>query len=231
MRTIPLLLNILMGLRGGAGTSNQPDKAAAHYQSDESEDLPAAKAGQGETGPRATLGELIRQLDERAYGLLLLLLALPCCLPFVYLLPQIVALPMIAFCAQLAMGKRSPWLPKKLEARSFNIDSFESVVKRAERYIDWAEIFARPRLRFLSEGLGLRLMGAGLVIPCASILVPLPLTNTVPGISVAIAAIGLIERDGLLTVFGLICGLIWVGLLIFVGVEGIQLFKDFILER
>jgi len=181
-----------------------------------------------ETGPRTTLRLLINELDERAYGLLLLLLALPCCLPFVYLLPQIVALPMIAICLQLATGKKSPWLPEKLGAREFGITEFEMVVGHSKRYIGWVEIFTRPRLYFLTEGLGLRLIGAGLAIPCASILVPFPLTNTVPGISVALAAIGLIERDGLLTVFGLVCGLFWVFLLVFFGVEGVQLLKEWV---
>ena len=42
-----------------------------------------------------SLGALTDGMEERAFGLLLLLLALPCGLPFVYLLPQIVAMPML----------------------------------------------------------------------------------------------------------------------------------------
>ena len=67
--------------------------------------------------PTAALGDVVDRLDERAFGFLLLLLALPCCLPFVYGLPQIVALPMLALAGQMAAGKRHPWLPKKLHDR------------------------------------------------------------------------------------------------------------------
>ena len=76
-----------------------------------------------------------------------------------------------------------------------------------------------------------RLIGALLLIPCASILVPLPLTNTVPGIAVALAAVGLIERDGLFVLMGLIGGLIWVALLFIGGPALIYLVVDFVLNR
>ena len=184
-----------------------------------------------EDGPRrrATLGQLTDALDERAYGILLLLLALPCCLPFIYILPQIVALPMLALCAQLALGRETPWLPRRLADREFSIAAMRGTVVKAERYVGWVERLSHSRLRGLSDGIGGRVVGALLLIPCASILVPLPLTNTTPGIAVAIAALGLIERDGLLILAGLILGITWVFLLIFLGAEAISLAKDWLL--
>ncbi|MEL6789877.1 MAG: exopolysaccharide biosynthesis protein [Pseudomonadota bacterium] len=178
-----------------------------------------------------TLGGLVALMDQRAYGFLLLLLALPCCLPFVYGLPQLVALPMLALAAQLAAGRAHPWFPTRLANRSFGVAQFEGVVTRASKYIGWFERLAFPRLTFLTEGVGARLVGALLLIPCASILVPLPSTNTAPGIGVTIAAIGLIERDGLLVIFGLTLGLAWVLLLVLLGAEGIQLIKTWLMTR
>lgn len=178
--------------------------------------------------PRARLGDVIDQLDERAYGFLLLLLALPCCLPFVYILPQIVALPMLALAGQMAMGRKHPWLPKKLHDREFSVIAFQGVIGRASRYIGFVERIAHPRLRPVTSHLGGRLIGALLLIPCASILVPLPSTNTAPGIGVAVAALGLIERDGLLVIAGLLFGLAWVALLLFLGLEAATLVKDWL---
>lgn len=185
-----------------------------------------------ETGaPQARLGDLIDALDERAFGFLLLLLALPCCLPFVYLLPQIVALPMLALAAQLALGREHPWLPKKLHDRDFNVPDFQKVVRRSERYLGWFERVARPRLAGVTDGLGARIVGGLLLIPTASILVPLPSTNTIPGIGVAIAALGLIERDGVLVILGLVIGFAWVTLLLVLGVEAASLIKDWLTAR
>ncbi len=192
---------------------------------------PAQKAAKGEKpdGPKASLGALVEALDERAYGMMLLLLALPCCLPFVYLLPQIVALPMLALAAQMAMGKEAPWLPAGLAKREFQVSMMKGTVRRAERYLGWIERVTHPRLTALSDGVGMRITGALLLIPCASILVPLPLTNSTPGVGVAIASVGLIERDGLLIILGLLIGLLWVAALVFFGAEAISFAKDWLL--
>ena len=64
-----------------------------------------------------------------------------------------------------------------------------------------------------------------MLIPAASILVPLPSTNTAPGVGVALAALGLIERDGVLVILGLAIGFAWVTLLLFLGLEAAQLIK------
>lgn len=107
-----------------SSNADQPMRGATQTLFDILGDLRSGEAATSpqaneDDGPRATLGDVLNRLDERAYGFLLLLLALPCCLPFVYLLPQIVALPMLALAGQLAAGRRHPWLPKTLEKRDF----------------------------------------------------------------------------------------------------------------
>jgi len=189
-------------------------------------------AGENEAeGPTARLGEILDRLDERAFGLMLLLLALPCCLPFVYLLPQIVALPMLALAGQLALGRDHPWLPGRLARRAAPVDMLKGVVRRAGKYVGWGERAARPRLDAVFSPVGMRIVGVAMLPCAASILVPLPSTNTVPGIGVAMAALGLIERDGLLVLFGLAVGLAWVALLVFLGAEAVQFLKDFVASR
>ncbi len=199
-------------------------RAAPENAAPPPEDAPTAT-------PTAALGDVVDRLDERAFGFLLLLLALPCCLPFVYLLPQIVALPMLALAGQMAMGTRHPWLPKKLHDRRFEIADFSSVLSRAEKYMGWLERIATPRFRPVTSPLALRIIGGLLLLPIASILTPLPGTNTIPGIGVAIAALGIIERDGVLVIGGLLIGFIWVFLLVFVGAETLHLIKDWLTAR
>ncbi|MEM9810632.1 MAG: exopolysaccharide biosynthesis protein [Pseudomonadota bacterium] len=168
---------------------------------------------------KISLSGLIHALEERAFGLGLLILALPCCIPFLYGIPQIVALPMLALAAQLALGRHEPWLPRSLAARQVPVKGLKNVVGRTRKYLGFLERLAAPRLTFLSSGMGARIVGAVMLIPTASILVPLPSTNTIPGIGVAIASVGLLERDGLLILGGLFLGLLWVGGLVFLGGE------------
>ena len=72
----------------------------------------AMAAGAPEDG--YTLRQIFDHLDESAFGAGLFLLALPCCIPFLYGVPQIVALPMMALALQMAAGREEPWLPEKL---------------------------------------------------------------------------------------------------------------------
>lgn len=182
--------------------------------------------------PEASLGEIVDRLDERAFGLLLLLLALPCTPPFVYLLPQIVALPMLALGGQMAAGRQSPWFPEAIRARRFQLAEFSKVLDFAEKYVRWLERIARPRLPMVTERIGARVTGALLIIPALSVLAPFPGTNTVPGIGIAIAALGLVQRDGLLVILGLVVGLGWVIafalVALFFGVELAAVLKDWI---
>jgi len=169
-----------------------------------------------------SLKQIMDRLDERAFGAMLFILALPCCIPFLYLVPQIVALPMMALAAQMAMGREEPWLPSPLAARQINKEGLASTARGGRKWFGWVEAIARPRLTFLTGKGPERVIGAILCIFCASILLPFPMTNTVPGFAVALASFGLIQRDGLLVIGGLVLGTAWVSFLVFAAIFGLE---------
>lgn len=177
-------------------------------------------------GPGLSLGDIRDRLDQSAFGALLIVLAMPVSIPFLYGVPQIVAVPMLALAAQMVMGRPEPWLPPKLAGRMMSKSSLESVAGGARKWFGWAEIFARPRLQFLSSKPAERLIGLLLVAFCASILIPLPLTNTVPGIAVAIVGFGLLAKDGLLIIPGLLLGSGWIAGLVIFGQALTVIIKD-----
>jgi len=145
----------------------------------------------------------------------MLALAIPVCIPFLYGVPQVLSLPMLLIALQMVLGRHILWMPKRLRARTFSRTEFGKMAERAKRYLGWGEAIARPRLSFLTGNGPERLFGLFMSIFCLSILVPLPLTNTTPGIAIAIMAIGMIERDGLLIMLGTLLGTFWVGMLVF----------------
>jgi hypothetical protein len=176
-------------------------------------------AGPNESGAKATipLGALSDLMEERAFGLLLLVLALPCSLPFVYVLPQLVALPMLLLSVQMASGRRAPWLPETLRKRTLPVAALLGVVVRAKRYGGWLERLAHPRLASLTRDRATRVIGMLLIVPCMSILLPLPLTNSAPALGIALTAAGLVERDGLFVILGLMIATIWIVILVIGG--------------
>jgi len=177
----------------------------------------------------ASLRDFVERLDERAFGLALLLFALPSSVPFVYVLPQILSLPILALAGQMAAGRESPWLPARLQDRRFELAPLREVIMRCEPYTRWFEAIARPRFTALTGRLGARVIGALFLIPAVSILVPLPGTNAVPAMGISIASLGLIERDGALVVLGLLVGLGWVVLLLVFGLGAAAILKDWLL--
>ncbi len=170
--------------------------------------------GQKETAERITVGDLVDALQDRAFGILLLILALPCAIPFLYGVPQAMSLPLMFVAAQIILGRHKPWLPQVLKRRSFSTKAFRDMTARAAPYVRWFEVLSRPRLVWLSRGAVERLFGLFILVFSISIAIPLPLTNTVPGIAVAIMALGFIERDGLLILAGTVLGTAWVTFLV-----------------
>ena len=157
-----------------------------------------------------TLGALMQALGDRAVAAALFALALPCCIPFLYIVPQLVALPMAFFALQMALGRRGLWLPETFAKRLIPHKSLEDIAKGGRRFFGWVEAIVKPRFTAITGPLSERVVGVFLVVFCASVLTPLPATNTVPGFAVALTAFGLMERDGLLVIGGVALGALWV---------------------
>ncbi|WP_440958944.1 exopolysaccharide biosynthesis protein [Oceanicaulis sp. LC35] len=215
--------------------SGPEETQAGSSEADQDVALTAALAGIAEAAPEdgLSLGAFSDALGERVFGALLFALAIPVCMPFLYGVPQVVALPMMAIAVQMAAGRTHPWMPKSFRDRPLDKASLVRIARWSKKWFGWLEALARPRLTLLSGPTAERVVGAIFVLFCTSILIPLPTTNTAPGIGIAIASIGLITRDGLLVLAGLILGIFWISLLIigftFFGAAFIDLLKEFIL--
>jgi hypothetical protein len=154
----------------------------------------------------ALVGDIVDQLDERAFGLLILLFAIPCLVPG---LPgaQLIAIPIFLLAMQMALGAQEVWLPKRaLEAR-VKTAWIESIADFADKRLRWTAVFSKPRLSFLASGLAERLVGA--ICAIASLTIMLPITNTIPSLAITMIAVGFLQADGLFTLAGSLLGLAW----------------------
>jgi hypothetical protein len=175
--------------------------------------------------------DIIERLHERGIGFLLFIFALPAALPLPGLgINLIIALPLLLLTAQQAMGRRAVWVPEKMKYKSISRARFEGMVSGALPFLKFIEKLVKPRLEFITQGVFSHLIGVFGVIMTLAICVPLPLTNTVPAFGIAMMAVGVIMRDGLAVIAGALIGLAWVAMLVFVivflGVEGIDMVKE-----
>lgn len=175
-----------------------------------------------------TLHYIFDRLDERAFGAALFLLALPCAIPFLYLVPQIVSLPMMALTLQMLAGRHEPWLPERFATRKIDKVGLTRMSRFGRKWFGWLERISKPSLTWLTGRKSERVIALFLTVFCASILVPLPSTNTVPGIGVAIVSFGLMSRDGRLVLLGLLIGSLWVSLLVTAAAFGFDAASDLI---
>lgn len=187
-----------------------------------------AALSQNAEGDSVTLGWILDQLHERAFGLFLLILALPCCIPFLYGVPQVVALPLVFVSGQIVLGRRVPWLPTKLRDRPIQSSSLADLSRRADPILKRIESVSLPRLAILTRPPLDRIVGLALLLFSASILTPLPATNTVPGIAVLLVSMGLLQRDGVLIAVGSLLGTIWIAALLFAGATLVTLLRGWI---
>lgn len=169
------------------------------------QDLAAASGPQG-----LTVAEILDRLDERAFGLLILILTLPCLVPG---LPgaQIIAIPIFLLALQLALGRTEPWLPGWFMRMRAKKEWLEGIAGFASKRLAWTQTFARPRLNLFAAGPGERF--AALILAVAAVTIMLPITNTIPSTAITLMAIGLLQRDGLFVAGGALVALAWAGLL------------------
>jgi hypothetical protein len=155
-----------------------------------------------------TLREIRDRLDERAFGLMILILAIPCLVPALYGVPQIVGIPILLLAGQMLVGRVEPWLPEMVLKRRVSKVWLDRMAEFATRRMPWFERLSRPRLTVFAEGWAERVVALFMIL--ATLTIVLPLTNTVPSVALALLAVGLIQRDGLFVLGGAAVAVGWV---------------------
>jgi hypothetical protein len=160
------------------------------------------------SGETVTLGQLMRIVERRSFGAVILLLGLIAISPLTIVpgATWLVAAATLLFAAQMLFGAQHPVLPKKLLSLRMPRNKLEAFVKAAKGTAHVVDNLTSPRLTFLTRppfviGVAVICVAAALVtFPLGLI----PLGPVLPGISILMMGIGLTARDG---VFLLISGL------------------------
>lgn len=177
-------------------------------------------------GRSLTLGELEEILQGRGFALFILLLSLPFCAPISIPGLSIPFGVVITFLGLRIVFGRKPELPKFILRKEIKYAVLEKIVNLGLRLSTRMEKIARPRMAFLRRWPGMiNLIGLGLASGGIQLLLPLPplipLSNTLPAISVVLLTAGLIERDGVFVLAGYFVNLgAWVYFALMFGVIG-----------
>ncbi|HYE42463.1 MAG TPA: exopolysaccharide biosynthesis protein [Caulobacteraceae bacterium] len=160
-------------------------------------------------GPRVTMGEVMECVGERSFGPLLVLPGIAALTPLglVPALPTAIALVVILIAGQLAIGRKSFWLPRFLLERSVKSDRFHKSMRVARKPATWVDRLVRPGRFDVVAG---RRASRGVALACCVTALAIPPLELVPfGVGAPAAAItafglGLTSRDGLFVIAGLL---------------------------
>jgi hypothetical protein len=155
---------------------------------------------------RVSLADLLAVLDERAFGVLMLILALPNAVGLGTIpgLSTVFGIPQIFVSLQMILGAQRPWLPVFVLKRSIAMKDFRTMVERAEPYLVKIERLLRPRLAIMSSDPVERLLGLVLLLLSILVALPIPFANQPPAVAQGLIALGMIERDGVIVLVGLV---------------------------
>ncbi len=170
---------------------------------------------------RIALSHLMDIMRGRAFGALLIIFAFPNVLPSPPGLAGILGLPLLFLSVQMAIGTK-PWLPKTIGNRSMPRESFASLIDRAMPWLQRAERLTEPRWIWLASRPAQRLLGVLCVIVTVLLMLPVPFGNMAPSLALVVIGLGLLERDGLWILIGVIMAIgasIWVSVLAYALVK------------
>ncbi|WP_395344198.1 exopolysaccharide biosynthesis protein [Ningiella sp. W23] len=163
-------------------------------------------------GDTTTINDVVSQLESRGFGPLLIAPALVALLPTGAIpgIPSICGLSILLIVLQIIAGKSHPWLPNKLKKIEIGRDKLKSGVEKFEPYTKRIDKVFKPRLSFLTNEVGKRVISAvaGLT---ALLMIPLeivPFAAALPAAAVLMLGLSISTEDGVMSVIGVILSVV-----------------------
>lgn len=168
-----------------------------------------------------TLGRLTDVLDEGSIALVLLVLLAPSALPIpTGGVTNVLELVALLSAVQLALGRQELWLPSRFARHRFGPTFKEKAAPKFVGFVRWFERFTRPRLAGTLDTRAFRMfLGLVLVVFVLGALLAPPFSglDTLPSLGVVVVSIGMLVRDALVVLFGILVGAIGLGLVVVLG--------------
>ncbi|MBC6404219.1 MAG: exopolysaccharide biosynthesis protein [Rhodospirillales bacterium] len=162
-----------------------------------------------EIGPRdTTLGELVKALGDRSLLVAIVLFSLPNCIPAPPGIGSVFAVPVLVVTWQLLRDYPALRLPGGLAQRRISARVLGWLASKGLGPLIWIERRCSPRMPWLVSRLAHRWIGGAILVLATVVAFPGPMTNFLPALAILSIAVGLLERDGLIVLGGLLFGIV-----------------------
>ncbi len=179
-----------------------------------------------------SLFEVNHFLHEKGFALLLILFSFPMALPLPYPpgFTTILGLPLIFYGIQMILGRVDPWLPKFIGSKTIKISHLRFAIEKSQKFFCFIEKFSRPRLLSLTSPNGEKVVGFFVLICAITITLPIWFGNAIPSLGILVMSLGVLNRDGLAVIIGVVISIIGVFIASLVVIWGVKFVKGIILK-
>ena len=171
---------------------------------------------------RVAINDVINAMDGVGFGLVMMIFAFGIIIPTPPPFPSLISLPLVVFSFQMFTGYSSPHLPKKFINLSVKRSVLAMLVQKSSSLIRKIEKFLKPRCTFMNKPLAEKITGFFMLLFSSFIVLPMPLSNYIPGLGILIASFGMLSKDGLVVIVGIVVGCLGIAIsvmAVFLGIE------------
>ena len=164
------------------------------------------EAVEAENKSEIKIADLIERLKKQGFWLMLMVLVLPNCVPIPVPpgVSTLFSLPLFLLLGQIFLRYEYPHMPKFIGRKTVKKHMMVKVVSAVEPRLKWLDKRIKEgRYAYLLGARGDRVITFFALLFTASIAVPLPMTNFLPGIGILLMCLGRINRDGLFMLIGI----------------------------
>lgn len=154
------------------------------------------------------LGRILADQGQLSFGWSILLFAVVNLLPLPFGSNVVTAIPLLLLTAQMALAYPHVRLPGVITRRAVPRRGFQRAVLRLKPLLRPVERVIRPRPPDLFGLEAERWIGGFLFVVSTALFLPIPFSGLISAAALAVTAMGLLERDGMVTLLGLGLGVV-----------------------
>jgi hypothetical protein len=156
-----------------------------------------------------SLDELMSAMGRSSIAFAILILSLPALTPIPGPFGMVFGTCLAIVSLQIIAGFRRIWLPSFLGRRQVSGGTIDIMVRYTAPLVARVETLLRKnRLRHFAGPRAQAILGIPVLLLAIAVALPIPFGNLLPVAALVMIALGLMERDGLVTVLGVAMGAI-----------------------
>ncbi|HYQ24264.1 exopolysaccharide biosynthesis protein [Stenotrophomonas sp.] len=162
----------------------------------------------GDPAEHMPLGQILKDLQQSAFGVFLFVAILPAFIPIPGMGGAVSGPLVVLIGLQMLCCRRKPWLPGFIASRGPRRSTMHRFLDRIDRPLRRLDRMLSPRMQQLLAPLPAHAF-TGLLLVLLGVLLslPIPFTNFLFGFQLLLFALALLERDGALMLFNWIAGM------------------------